>query len=126
MDELGLRDRMIEVGLDSPAGIGGSRLSLAQRQKLALARAILKRPDLLIVDEAIGPLDPAEQQAVLDGVLSAFDGRGVLWVLQQSDWAAGRFDEVLVMQSGRVAAQGRYDELLDRDGSALRRVLAAE
>jgi putative ABC transport system ATP-binding protein len=125
LDELGLRERVIEVGLDSPAGIGGARLSLPQRQKLALARAILKRPDLLVVDEAIGPLDPAEQQAVLESVLTAFDGRGVVWVLQQNDWAA-RFDEVLVMRGGRVAAQGRYDQLLDRDGAALRGVLAAE
>ena len=125
LNEHGLHERVIGVGLQAPAGIGGARLSLAQRQKLALARAILKRPDLLVVDDAIGPLDPAEQQAVLDAVLgAAAEGRGVIWVLQQSEWA-GRFDEVVVMQQGRVVGQGRYDELT-RDGSALSGLLAAE
>ena len=49
------------TALDSPVGIGGSRLSVAQRQKLGLARAIIKRPDMLVLFDALGPLDLKEQ-----------------------------------------------------------------
>src|SRR3546814_17718942 len=52
LDDLRLRETVIEVGLDFNVGIGGSRLNAVQRQKLALARALLKRPDLLVANAA--------------------------------------------------------------------------
>jgi putative ABC transport system ATP-binding protein len=124
LQDLGLRERIIEAGLGAPTGVGGARLSLAQRQKLALARAILKRPEVLIAYDPIGPLDPAEQTAVLDAVLEAFSGRTVIWALSRGDWAQ-RFDHVLVMQRGRVVEQGDY-AALNKDGSALHELVAAE
>jgi putative ABC transport system ATP-binding protein len=124
LGELGLRERVIEVGLQAQAGVGGGRLSLPQRQKLALARALLKRPEVLIVYDATGPLDPAEQLAILDAVLAEFADRTLIWGLNRSDWAE-RFDHVLVMRGGRVVEQGRYDEL-NRDGSELHGLIAAE
>ena len=89
LQDLGLRERIIEAGLRAPTGVSGARLSLAQRQKLALARAMLKRPEVLIAYDPIGPLDPAEQTAVLDAVLEAFEGRTVIWALSRGDWASG-------------------------------------
>jgi ABC-type multidrug transport system fused ATPase/permease subunit len=124
LQDLGLRERIIEAGLGAPTGVSGARLSLAQRQKLALARAMLKRPEVLIVYDPIGPLDPAEQTAVLDAVLEAFEGRTVIWALSRGDWAQ-RFDHVLVMQHGRVVEQGEY-AALNKDGSALHELVAAE
>jgi putative ABC transport system ATP-binding protein len=124
LQDLGLRERIIEAGLGAPTGVGGARLSLAQRQKLALARAILKRPEVLIAYDPIGPLDPAEQTAVLDAVLEALRGRTVIWALSRGDWAQ-RFDHVLVMQRGRVVEQGDY-AALNKDGSALHELVAAE
>jgi putative ABC transport system ATP-binding protein len=124
LDDLGLHDRVIEVGLQAQTGVGGGRLSLAQRQKLALARAILKRPEMLILYDATGPLDPADQQAVLDELLAEFADRTLIWAVGRGDWAA-KFDHVLVMRNGRVVEQGRYDEL-NRDGSALHELIAAE
>ena len=67
--DLGLRERVIEVGLQAQTGVGAARLSLPQRQKLALARAILKRSEILILYDPTGPLDPAEQVAILDNLL---------------------------------------------------------
>src|SRR3546814_1356328 len=61
LDDLRLRETVIEVGLDFNVGIGGSRLNAVQRQKLALARALLKRPDLLVANEAISVLDRSEE-----------------------------------------------------------------
>jgi putative ABC transport system ATP-binding protein len=124
LNELGLHERVVEVGLQAHTGVGGGRLSLAQRQKLALARAILKRPEMLILYEATASLDPSEQQAILDALLQEFGERSVIWAVSRSDWAE-KFDHVLVMRSGRVVGQGRYDEL-NRDGSALHDLIAAE
>jgi putative ABC transport system ATP-binding protein len=124
LSELDLHERVVEVGLQAQTGVGGGRLSLAQRQKLALARAILKRPEILILYEATASLDPSEQQAILDALLPEFAERSLIWAVSHSDWAA-KFDYVLVMRSGRVVEQGRYDEL-NRDGSALHELIAAE
>ncbi len=121
--DLGLHTRVIEVGLQAQTGVGASRLSLAQRQKLALARALLKRSEMLILYDPTGPLDPSEQTAILGNLLEAYRGRTLIWALSRSDWAAG-FDHVLVMQRGRVVEQGRYAELA-RDGSALQQLVAA-
>jgi energy-coupling factor transporter ATP-binding protein EcfA2 len=125
LDELGLHGRVVEVGLQAETGVGGGRLSLAQRQKLALARALLKRPQILILYEATSSLDPTEQPAILDALLEEFAGRTLIWAVSHGDWAA-RFDHVLIMRNGRVVEQGRYEEL-KRDGSAsLREMIAAE
>ena len=124
LDDLDLRERVIEVGLQAQTGVGGARLSLPQRQKLAIARALLKRPEVLIMYDATGPLDPAEQAAVLDTLLDEFAGRTLIWALNRSDWAR-KFDHVLVMRKGRVVEQGRFAELA-RDGSTLQQLVAAE
>ncbi len=124
LDDLGLRERVIEVGLQAQTGVGGTRLSLPQRQKLAIARALLKRPEVLIMYDATGPLDPAEQLAILDRLLEEFDERTLIWALNRSDWAR-KFDHVLVMRKGQVVEQGRFAEL-DHDGSALQELVAAE
>ena len=122
--DLDLRGQVIEVGLQSEVGVGGSRLSLPQRQKLALARALLKRPEVLIVHDPISPLDPGEQAAVLDAFLEEFKGRTLIWSLNRSELAA-RFDHVLVMRQGQIVEQGGYDEL-NHDGSVLHGMVAAE
>ena len=101
LDELGLRARVIEVGVRAECGIGGSRLSVPQRQKLALARALMKRPDILILHDATMPLDSYEQPLLRDAVLEASEGRTVIWALQGDEWA-DRFDHVLSMAQAQV------------------------
>jgi putative ABC transport system ATP-binding protein len=117
LDKLGLRPVVLEVGLDFPVGIGGSRLTQAQRQKLAVARALLRRPDLLILNQAIGALDGGVQAKVLAQVIEEVGERGLIWVLSRTQWAR-HFDRVIVVKGGRVVEQGTYAEL-DRPGSAL-------
>jgi ABC-type multidrug transport system fused ATPase/permease subunit len=124
LNELGLHDRVVEVGLQARTGVGGGRLSLAQRQKLALARAILKRPEMLLLYEATASLDPSEQQAILAALLQEFSERSVIWAVSRSEWAE-KFDHVLIMRGGRVVGEGRYEDL-NRDGSALHDLIAAE
>lgn len=121
---LELRPAVMEVGLDYHVGIAGSRLSPAQRQKLALARSMLKRPDALVLNEAMTALDAASFERVITRVFEEFDGRGILWALHRASLAR-RFDHVLVMRSGRVVEQGRFDEL-EKSGRVLTELIGAE
>ena len=122
--DLDLRGQVIEAGLQADVGVGGSRLSLAQRQKLALARALLKRPEVLILDDPASALDPNEQVALVEALIKAFDGRTLIWSLNRSDLAK-RFDHVLVMRQGQIVEQGAYEDL-NHDGSVLHGMVAAE
>lgn len=119
-----LRDRISAVGLDYSVGVAGGRLSTVQRQKLALARALLKRPKLLILNEATAALDGAAQNRVQANVRRMMDGGGLIWAPERPSVAAN-FDRVVVLKGGRVAAQGDYASL-DTDGSVLRELIAAE
>jgi putative ABC transport system ATP-binding protein len=110
LDGLGLRTAVIEVGLDYNVGVAGKRLSAVQRQKVGLARALVKRPDLLVLNEATAVLDGAAQQRVLEAILEACRGRGVVWALNRAN-LADRFDQVVVLQGGKVAAKGAPGEL---------------
>ncbi len=124
IDELGLRQTVITVGLDHSVGVGGARLSASQRQKLALARALLRRPALLILNEATSSLDGASQAVVHANIREWCQGTGLIWAPHRPSLARD-LDEVVVLRSGRVAAQGRFADL-DRDGSPLHQLLATE
>lgn len=121
---LGLSDRIAEVGLGFDCGIAGGRLSAAQRQKLAIARGIVKRPDIMILSDATAVLDAASQSRILDGLRQEFAGRGLIWSLARASLAA-HFDHVLVMQSGRLAEQGSFADLAAGEGP-LKALLAQE
>lgn len=124
LDSLSLRDAVMVAGLAHSVGVGGARLSAAQRQKVGMARGLIKRPELFIVNEGIGNLDGAAQRRVLDAVLGAMKGRGVIWSLHRPGFARN-FDRVIVLKNGRVAEQGSFAEL-DKEGSALRELLESE
>jgi ABC-type iron transport system FetAB ATPase subunit len=97
----GLGDVVLALGLGSSVGTAGSRLSPTQRQKLALARCLLKKPSVLIVNEAINALDREEQDRLLDRVVDYMAGRGLVWIDREgSDLHA--FEQVLQMRAGRV------------------------
>jgi putative ABC transport system ATP-binding protein len=107
MDALDLTGPIIELGLMFDIGSGAKRLSLAQQQKLSLGRALVKRPDLLIVNRALAALDANAQDAIVTRVLDygrADDGPGfaIFWVLSHP--GAGQwFDRVLTFENGRIA-----------------------
>jgi putative ABC transport system ATP-binding protein len=94
----------VEVGLDFPVGIGGKRLSAAQRQKLDLARALIKQPDLLLLNQSTSLLDAAAQAKIMNNILKSRVGRGVIWVLSHPDHTR-HFDRVLELVGGRVAVK---------------------
>ncbi|MCY4240087.1 MAG: ABC transporter ATP-binding protein [Rhodospirillaceae bacterium] len=124
LDSLSLRDAVMIAGLEYSVGVAGARLSAAQRQKVNIARCLIKRPELLVVNEGISNLDGAAQRRVLDAVLKEMRGRGVIWSLHRPGFARN-FDHVLVLKAGKVAEQGAFSEL-DKSGSALQELLKSE
>jgi ABC-type multidrug transport system fused ATPase/permease subunit len=124
LDELSLSDDVMLFGLDFPVGVAGARLSAAQRQKLGIARALLKRPKLLILAEAGNALDGASQAKVVANLIKEFEGRGLVWGLSRARFA-NQFDLVLVMRAGRIVEQGTFEQL-NRPDTALKELLSAE
>jgi ABC-type multidrug transport system fused ATPase/permease subunit len=121
--ELDLRTAVIEIGLEFQVGVAGARLAPPQRQKLAIARALLKRPDIMILNEATAILDLQTQNRVAEGVFAECEGRTLIWVLHNPA-NAGRFDRVLVVDGGKIAESGRFAEL-ERPGTHFADLLAA-
>ena len=124
IDALSLRPAIVDVGLDYQVGSGGTRLSLAQRQHAAIARAVLKRPDLLILNEATSALDGQAQAKVSEGLHEEMAERGLIWVLHRASLARN-FDRVLVMSGGKLQEQGSFAEL-NRKESLAALLIAAE
>ena len=122
-ERLGLRRTLIQVGLDHQVGIGASRLSPVQRQKIAIARAVLKRPDLLIIDEATAAMDGTTQAKVMEPLFGEFKDRGLIWVLHRA--SLGReFDHTLVLDGGKVVEAGRFTDL-DKPNTVLKELVLA-
>jgi putative ABC transport system ATP-binding protein len=124
LDELSLRPTIIDVGLDYNVGTAGSRLSQGQRQRAAIARTVLKRPDIMILNEATTALDSPAQAKVMEGLFKEFEGRSLVWVLHRAGLARN-FDRVLVMSGGKLQEQGSFAEL-DHKGSLTTMLMAAE
>lgn len=112
--DLDLRDTVVEVGLDFEVGIAGARLSAMQRQKIGIARALLRRPDILILNEAAAAFDAPSQRRMVEATLEAMAGRTVIWTTQRPDLAR-QFPTIAVMRGGRLAEIGTPDDL-DREG----------
>jgi len=119
--EVGMNPELVRLGLEYEVGNGGSRLSYSQRQRLAIARGLIKNPDVLVFNEPTSGLDPASEARVLSAVLEWAKGRTVVWALGRADLAQA-FDRVLVLDEGRVVEQGTFEEL-DREGTALKRMI---
>ncbi|MEU8079464.1 thiol reductant ABC exporter subunit CydC [Catellatospora citrea] len=101
----GLGDWVDAHGLDVRVGEDGAELSGGQRQRLALARAVLADPQVLLLDEPTEGLDPAQADAVLAAVLAHRGDRSVVLVTHRLT-GLDAFDEVLVLDGGRVRERG--------------------
>ncbi|MEE8134454.1 MAG: ABC transporter ATP-binding protein, partial [Gemmatimonadales bacterium] len=100
---------------DSVLGEGGSAVSSGERQRIAIARAFLADPAVLVLDEATASLDPMAEIKVVEGYDAVMRGRTTILITHRYDLAR-KADRVVVLQRGRVVEEGAPDELLARRG----------
>jgi len=107
--------RSLPRGWDTPAGTRGAAVSGGECQRLALARAFLADPALLILDEPTAHLDPPTRQALTADLLDATEGRSVLFITHERD-GLDQVDQIVVLDHGRVAERGTHRELRHAGG----------
>ncbi len=109
-------ERVLEIGMDFRVGTKGDRLSGGQRQKLAIARAFLKEPRILIMDEATSALDNASQQRIQNVLETRWKGASTLIAVAHRLDTIRNFDKIAVMKVGKIMEMGTYQELLTKKG----------
>ncbi|MFD9523669.1 MULTISPECIES: ABC transporter ATP-binding protein [unclassified Streptomyces] len=102
-------------GYDTVVGERGYRFSGGEKQRLAIARAILRDPPILVLDEATSALDTQTEQAVQEAIDAASAGRTTITVAHRLSTIRDA-DEIIVLERGRIAERGTHDELLGLGG----------
>ncbi|UZJ37314.1 ABC transporter ATP-binding protein [Prosthecochloris sp. SCSIO W1103] len=111
-------DKFIEakpLGYETVIGDRGVQLSGGQRQRLAIARAMVKNPGLLVFDEATSALDNESEKVVQDAIDNALENRTALVVAHRLSTVKNA-DRIIVLDKGRIAESGSHEELLSKNG----------
>jgi ATP-binding cassette subfamily B protein len=102
-------------GLDTIAGDRGYRFSGGEKQRLALARLLLKAPSVVVLDEATAHLDSESEVAIQRALATALAGRTALVIAHRLSTVRAA-DQILVVDGGQIAERGTHDELLGASG----------
>jgi len=104
-----------DAGLKTPVAERGANFSAGERQLVAFARALLRDPEILILDEATAHVDPEAEELIEKGVAELMKGRTTLVIAHRLSTIRNA-DLIVVMDKGQVIEQGRHDELVARGG----------
>jgi ATP-binding cassette, subfamily B, bacterial len=113
--QVGALVRALPDGLDTVVGDRGYRLSGGEKQRMAIARLLLKAPGLVVLDEATAHLDSESEAAVQQALSTALQGRTSLVIAHRLS-TVREADQILVVADGRIVERGRHDELLRQGG----------
>ena len=105
----------LPLGWDTPVGAHGAAMSGGERQRLALARALLADPAVLILDEPTAYLDPEARAALTADLLALTAGRATLLITHELE-GLDQVDEIIVLEHGRVVQRGTHQQLMRADG----------
>jgi len=105
----------LPLGLDTQVGERGVKLSGGQRQRLSLARALLKNPSILVLDEATSAIDNETEAAIQRSLLRVQSGRTVILIAHRLSTVV-HADQIAVISQGRLVELGRHETLLARNG----------
>ncbi|HSW08251.1 ABC transporter ATP-binding protein [Aquabacterium sp.] len=114
--------RRLEQGYATPLGEGGARLSVGEKQLIAIARALAGRPRILFLDEATSHID-SETEAVVQQALTALHGRVTVVAIAHRLSTIREADEIVVLNHGRIAEQGSHAALMAIAGGLYQRLV---
>jgi len=114
-----------EKQFDSNIGDRGSKLSGGERQRLTIARAVLKNPPILILDEATSSLDTESERLVQDAINKMMENRTSIVIAHRLS-TIRHADEIIVLQKGEIAERGTHDSLMRAEGIYYRLVQMQE
>ena len=109
----GLRNDILTAGLEFHVGVAGARLTSIQRQKLTIARALIKNPEILVINDALALFDNRSAELMIDGILKLMKGTTVIWIVSGAERLEA-FDRIIVMDKGKVRVEGPSADILEQ------------